>query len=290
MAWSTLPRHRRARNDRQSDGCCGSRSGRGRAILSRHIFSPLKAPDKSKFPGTGPNGNGIPIQFKTQDQWLDVIKTNGCGNCHQLGNFATRTIPSALRHFDSSTPPGRAVYNRDPAAHHCEGHGSAVDPGGRSSGLHDLTATDKRNPEVNANGPVYGATELSTDTMPVLDPIHNTKSVIEMPVRDPEGTPSSALTNPVFTASPYFGQEQVWDSQVNAHSPVMDQEGRIYFTAQSRSAKNPPSYCGKDSAVRSAQLYPLTDKPDGFVQNSRQVTIYDPRTNRFSFIDTCFGT
>ena len=65
-------------------------------------FSLLRAPDKNKFPGTGPNGNGIPVEFKSQDQWLDVIKTNGCGNCHQLGNYATRNIPPALGHFDSS--------------------------------------------------------------------------------------------------------------------------------------------------------------------------------------------
>jgi hypothetical protein len=30
--------------------------------------------------------------------------------------------------------------------------------------------------------------------------------------------------------------------------------------------------------------------PDGFVQNSRQVTVYDPKTKKFTFIDTCFGT
>src|SRR5882672_10994912 len=65
-------------------------------------LSMLRIPDKSKFPGTGANGNGIPFNFKTQDQWLNVVKTNGCGNCHQLGNYATRTIPEALGHFDSS--------------------------------------------------------------------------------------------------------------------------------------------------------------------------------------------
>src|SRR3954470_5195397 len=65
-------------------------------------FSMLRVPDKSMFPGTGANGNGIPVSFKTQDQWLNVVKTNGCGNCHQLGNYATRTIPDALGQFDSS--------------------------------------------------------------------------------------------------------------------------------------------------------------------------------------------
>src|SRR6266446_8893261 len=43
-------------------------------------YSMLKIPDKRQFPGTGNKGNGIPEVFKTQDQWLNFIKTNGCGN------------------------------------------------------------------------------------------------------------------------------------------------------------------------------------------------------------------
>jgi hypothetical protein len=64
--------------------------------------SMIRIPDKSRFPGTGADGNGINVRFKTQDQWLNSVKTNGCGNCHQIGNYATRTIPAALGHFDSS--------------------------------------------------------------------------------------------------------------------------------------------------------------------------------------------
>ena len=62
----------------------------------------IRVPDRSQFPGTGADGNGIPVNFKTQEQWLNMVKTNGCGNCHQLGNYATRNIPEALGHFDSS--------------------------------------------------------------------------------------------------------------------------------------------------------------------------------------------
>ena len=61
-----------------------------------------KIPDKSRFPGTGDKGNGIPENFKSQDQWLNFIKTNGCGNCHQMGNYATRTISEKLGKFESS--------------------------------------------------------------------------------------------------------------------------------------------------------------------------------------------
>jgi hypothetical protein len=296
-------------------------------------FAMLKIPDKSSFPGTGPDGNGIPVEFKTQDQWLDVIKTNGCGNCHQIGNYATRTIPAALGHFDSSIAVwARRVQSGPGGTSMVRTMGRLLTPDGghlaaladwtdrikagelpsaapaRPVGvernlvvtvrdwldpkhyLHDLTATDKRHPTVNANGPLYGATELSTDLMPILDPVHNTKTTMQVPVRDPEDTPSSALANRVFASSPYFGDEQVWDSHVNMHSPVTDQDGRIYFTAQSRSPKNVPAYCSKDSPLRSAQLYPLIEKHDGFFQNARQVTVYDPHSKKFTFIDTCFGT
>src|SRR5499433_3752471 len=59
-------------------------------------YSMLKVPDKSEFPGTGPGGNGIPVALRSQEQWLDIVKTNGCYTCHQLGNKATRTISPML--------------------------------------------------------------------------------------------------------------------------------------------------------------------------------------------------
>ena len=43
--------------------------------------------------------------------------------------------------------------------------------------LHDLIASDRRFPTVNAYGPVYGSTELSVDVIPILDPkTHSTKN------------------------------------------------------------------------------------------------------------------
>src|SRR5262250_2684956 len=65
-------------------------------------YAMLKVPEKSEFPGTGPSGNGIPPALKSQAQWLDIVKTNGCFTCHQLGNKATRTIPKELGEFNSS--------------------------------------------------------------------------------------------------------------------------------------------------------------------------------------------
>src|SRR5262245_6322331 len=64
--------------------------------------SMLEIPEKSLFPGTGANGNGMPERIRSQGQWLATIKTHGCNSCHQVGNKPTRTISKALGEFDSS--------------------------------------------------------------------------------------------------------------------------------------------------------------------------------------------
>src|SRR6266576_1378741 len=72
--------------------------------------------------------------------------------------------------------------------------------------LHDEVATDKRNRTINANGPLYGATENSTDFIPILDPVKNTATTIKLPVRDPK-TPS-AINTPMLAPSAYWGEEK----------------------------------------------------------------------------------
>src|SRR5262245_40802526 len=41
-------------------------------------YSMLKIPAKSEFPGTGPQGNGLPPGLKSQADWLANVKTLGC--------------------------------------------------------------------------------------------------------------------------------------------------------------------------------------------------------------------
>ena len=50
--------------------------------------------------------------------------------------------------------------------------------------LHDLIASDRRNPTVNAYGPVVGSPEYSSDTLPILDPVKNVATTFVAPVRD----------------------------------------------------------------------------------------------------------
>jgi hypothetical protein len=283
-------------------------------------YSMLKIPDKTLFPGTGEKGNGMPERLRHQEQWLDVVKTNGCNTCHQLGNRATRTIPKELGTFKTSADAwqrrivsGQAMtsmlnaMSRIEPKRAAELYGDWTDriaagdlPKSKPSRpqgvernvvitvwdwsnpkayLHDEISTDKRNPTVNANGPIYGATELSTDLVPVLDPVRHKALEIKHPVRDPK-TPS-AKTDPL-TPSPYWGAEPIWDSQSNHHNPMIDEKARVWFTARIRPPDN-PAFCKKGSDHPSAKVFPMNSA-------NRHLSMYDPKTKKFTLISTCFST
>src|SRR6266850_1595545 len=283
-------------------------------------FSLLKVPDKSEFPGTGSKGNGIPETMKSQGQWLHLVKTDSCWSCHQMGDKATREIPKSLGHFDSTTAawsrrllsgqagnnminglaqlgPERALKmfadwtdqiaagELPPTPPRPQGVERNVvitewDWADPKAYLHDEIATDKRSPTLNANGMIYGAAELSTDYLPVLDPVSATAGQVKVPVRDPK-TPSSA-DNKVVAPSPYWGDEAIWHSQANVHNPMFDEKGRVWITSRIRPSDN-PAFCKEGSSHPSAVLFPL--KTSG-----RQLAVYDPKTKQVTLINTCFGT
>jgi hypothetical protein len=253
--------------------------------------------------------------------YLMWMKNMGCVGCHQLGNLATRTIPKSLGQFKSSQEAwlrrlqsGQAGvqminivqgalagipihYLADWSDRIAAGEVPAAQPA-RPSGiernivatvrdwsdgkayLHDLSGTDRRNPKVNANGRLYGAPELSTDNFPVLDPQHNTATTFKAPVRDAD-TPTTH-DDPVLAASPYWGDERIWDSHAVAHNPMMDRSGRVWYTARIRAAAN-PSFCRRGSTHPSAIAFPIDT-------SERQLAVYDPKIDKYLFVDTCFST
>src|SRR6266540_1665854 len=53
--------------------------------------------------------------------------------------------------------------------------------------LHDLIASDRRDPTVNAYGPLYGSPEYATDVYPILDPKTHRVTTFTAPVRHADG-------------------------------------------------------------------------------------------------------
>src|ERR687894_200725 len=53
-------------------------------------FSLIKVPAESEFPGTGPQGNGINPAFRSQAEYVRLLKNGACMGCHQMGSKGTR--------------------------------------------------------------------------------------------------------------------------------------------------------------------------------------------------------
>jgi len=276
---------------------------------ANYWFSLLDVPPASEFPGTGPQGNGISPEMRTQAHWVDRLKAgigppsnDGCQLCHQLGNKATREIP-ALSLFDSTAAAwdkrmalgGSRMNNGLTSIGRERGieslarwtdqirAGAAVPPmpprpqgkernivlsmwgwGSATGSVHDETTTDKRNPALFANGPVYG---VGGNSFLVTDPVAHRSRQIPMASRDPNLRSHGA------------------------HNPMLDGKGRVWITKAIRGGVDNPSWCKSGSTHPSAAYFPL-DHNRMYVGDTigRQVAVYDPRNEQFVLSDTCFYT
>jgi len=82
--------------------------------------------------------------------------------------------------------------------------------------------------------------------------------------------------------SAYWGEEAIWDGKTSIHNPMMDEKGRVWFTARIRQAAN-PDFCKEGSSHPSAKAFPLAE-------SGRHLSMYDPATGKFTLISTCFPT
>src|SRR3954464_8569090 len=278
-------------------------------------LSLLRVPEKSEFPG----GAGIAQNVRNQADWIRLIKSGGCTACHQLGTTGTRklpkdfaALPSSVMAWERRLQSGQAGTNMVQTLGQI-GHDRALalfadwtdriaagevpqapprpqgvernvvitewDWADPKAYLHDEVSTDRRNPRLNPNGLIYGATELTTDYLPVLHPGHNTTSRVPLTVRDP----ATPMTSQEMSApSMNFGMDAPWNSHNNVHNPMFDEQGRVWITSTVRPGPN-PDFCKAGSEHPSAKLYPLNS-------SSRQLAVYDPKTKALTHISTCFST
>jgi hypothetical protein len=283
-------------------------------------LSLMRVPAANEFPGTGPSGNGISPDLKSQAEWIRLVKSGGCTACHQLGTKGTRVLPAALGTFPTSTAAwerrlqsgqagldmigGLQRFGHDraltlfadwtdriaagelpPAPPRPQGIERNIvitqwDWADPKAYLHDQVSTDRRNPTLNANGLIYGALELSADYLPVLDPVHHTTSRVPLTVRDPATQPAAAPA--MLKPSPYWGDEVVWNSKNNVHNPMLDGQGRVWITSAVRPPDN-PAFCKAGSSHPSAKLFPLN-------RSGRHLAVYDPKAKKLTHVSTCFST
>jgi hypothetical protein len=254
-------------------------------------YSLLNIPSPSEFPGSPKDG--LASDLPSQLHYVDRLKDR-CTLCHQLGNKITRELPGLAGKADS--PTALWVNRLRPAGMTNElnflGHGRTARvfadwteriragelpadvpsrPQGRErsvvltmwgwgsaqAGIHDSIGTDKRNPRLNPNGLVFGTGGAG---LLILDPLAHRAKRLPLPGR---GT----------------------DAGRSGHNPMMDERGRVWLTQQFRPPDN-PGWCKEGSDNAFARSFPLPQN----INDTRQLSYYDPQTETFVMIDTCFST
>src|SRR5215203_4019156 len=284
-------------------------------------YAMMKIPEAEIF-GT----KDAPENVKITD-YLNGMKNNGCVGCHQLGQLSTRTIPKY--HLDGKKNHEEAWVRRIQSGQAGENMvlqavgqlggmpfkylaewTERIDKGElpfakptRPQGvernivvtlrdwhnpkqyLHDLIASDRRYPTVNAYGPVYGQCEHACNDMPILDPVKNVATNFVLPVTADMPLalgPGNAGSIKILQSSAYWGEENIWDSKANNHNSMIDRKGRVWLAATGHKPDN-PDFCKKGSSHPSAVEFPLNS-------TNRRVTMYDPKTGKYTALQTCFGS
>jgi hypothetical protein len=282
-------------------------------------YAMMKVPEKSEFPGTGPTGNGISPNVKSQGQWLHLVKTDSCESCHQLGNAYTRTVPKMFANIDSPAQQWARRVQSGQAGSAMVGGLSQLGPERATAQFGDWTtriakgelpsetpprpAGVERNVVITqidwADPKAYLHDEISTDKR---NPTVNANGLIYgspeesrdyLPVLDPVHLTTARVKTPYrdantpgqpkpLQASPIWGEEEIWDSHTTVHNPMFDAQGRLWYTSRIRAADN-PAWCKAGSSVLSAKLAPVD-------RSGRQLAVYDPKTQKTEMIDTCYAT
>lgn len=289
-------------------------------------MSLIEPPGPENFPGTGPfaaGGNGfLPGNMEIQADWMHAFKKD-CNFCHQLGNELTRTLHH-MDHLGFDTHEEAWIYRTslgvrggsmqgaflsfgmDGMARTMANWTRAVeagevpempprpqgiernvvvtlwDIGGPQDFMHDIISTDKNNPTVNANGPLY-AVSSGHGTIEVVDPVTNDNYKYVIPTRQDPRVVSTRFPPP-GNPSNFWGMEHLWGKEhpADPHNPMMGPDGRVWNTSKIRNEQ--PAWCSDpNSTNKFVQYYPLT-------RSNRQASVFDPKTQKFELIDTCFAT
>jgi hypothetical protein len=281
------------------------------AYPAAYWYAMMKIPDEAEVATLLGGRNG----------YLMWMKNMGCIGCHQLGNLATRTIPTALGTFKSSQEAWLRRLQSGQAGHQMinivQGTLAGIPihylaewtdrvaagevpplPPPRPSGIErNIVATVRDWSDGKAYLHDLSGTDRRKPTVNGHGLIYGAPelSTDDFPVLDPlhnlactfkarvrDADTPTTHDDPVLSPSPYWGEERIWNSQAVAHNPMLDRSGRVWYTARIR-AGGDPAFCRKGSAHPSAKEFPL----DG---SGRQLAVYDPKDGKYTFVDTCFNT
>lgn len=259
--------------------------------------------------------------YPSKEVWLGQFKLN-CIYCHQFGSAPTRLPAVALYDYGlqkAGTMDDVAVQlDRDIlmgvldnwAKKMAAGETPKASPprpegiernfvitqwnwGEKYSYSHDEIATDRRNPHLYPDGPIYGV-DIGNDHLLILDPVTHSADQVDLPTYEhavpwckqdykPLGSDEIYPYAAKLLGCPNEGIHTqhlgAYQNPVNPHNPMLDDTGKVWMTMQVRRqwGEDLPEFC-KESPVIAENFH------------HRQLGYYDTKTGETVQVDTCFGT
>jgi hypothetical protein len=180
------------------------------------------------------------------------------GRHRALQMFGDWTDRIAAGELPPSAPPRPAGIERNIVL---TLHGWSHGADGVSQETHDEVSTDKRDPTINANGPVYGAVRHYGEYA-TFDP--KTGEAVNIDI-------------------PGVGPTSRHNEENGAHNPMIDQKDRVWTTLANKEGDD-PEYCSNGALNKYAQYFPNGSSV------GRHVAVYDPATKNVALIPTCFSS
>jgi hypothetical protein len=278
----------------------------------------LRVPDAGEFPGTGPSGNGIGLEMRTQQHWLVHLQEN-CMMCHELGDKATRALPTTgdsikaweqrlvkVRgpkdpNINNAAPELVSIMNSNLMRFGREralkmfadwtdriARGAVPEPPRRPSGIERNVVVTVR----DYGGGTFARDPVASDRR---NPSVNARGLIygmglfsgNLEVLDPVTNRTRTLPIPGLDGSPH-------DDSMMPHHAQMDAKGRVWVAMVSKGGRA-PSFC-TDGSTAFSKYYPYVGKDDEEMANgisgppkAQTFVMYDPASGTMHVFTVCAG-
>jgi hypothetical protein len=290
-------------------------------------WSMLEIPDRSLFPGTGAQGNGMGAGMVTQNHWINQLKS-GCNFCHQLGNKLSRSLDHVYKGDPNVKTATEAWDRRLKGGVRAGQMYSMVGSMGSTHTLKALTDWTDRIQKGEVPPAPARPKGIERNIVATLWDVGDDRSFMHDEISTDKNHPTVNGGGPIYAVNAGHGQLVVMDPKENStysiDIPTRDDRAKVpsRFPAPTTPSlwwgnehlwSNPPYNpadphnpmidskgrvwttskirgAGAPAWCRDASLGNKSADWFPLTGGGRQASYYDPKTQKWQLIETCYST